>query len=102
MKSFAIIASMFLVAISVAAASTDTHHDEMPENKTVAISEASENKAVGLRGASPVIAEFQDYVKESSREESTCRDGLAPCSPTKVDECCSGRCLQVFIIFYCG
>jgi hypothetical protein len=79
--------------ISTATATTSV---EMPDNKVITMNEVPENKAVGLRGASSIIAKFQEYVKETSGEESTCRDALERHVP-KDSQCCSGSCLLAFI-----
>jgi len=76
------------------------HPDYAQECKDNSCSNLPENKNTGLRGASPIIAEFQDYAKETSGEESTCRSSLAPCS--RDDQCCSGKCVVFLFIVSCN
>jgi len=56
-----------------------------------------ENENTSLRGASPIIAEFQDYVKETSGVESTCLGAEGACSSHA--QCCSGQCSN-FVFFF--
>lgn len=72
---------------------------EVPENNAIVANEVPENKGVGLRGASPIIVEFQDYVEETSGEESTCRGSVTSCM--RDSQCCSGNCFNILFIKAC-